>query len=489
MGNTAEVHSQAKPHHDPQQHNKHSLQPIPLFICVALGVIGWFCPAPEGITLQGWHVLNIFIVTILALIIKPLPMGAVALISVVVAVLTQTITMKQAFAGFSSDVVWLVVFALFIAKGFNVTGLDKRIAYFFTALLGRKTLGLSYGLMVTDLLLAPALPSVTGRSAGIVYPILKGIATSYHSFPHSESARKIGAFLTVTAFQVTVITSTMFMTAMAANPVLARLTQDRDIPLSWADWALAGIVPGIISLLVIPYFIYKIYPPEIKETPNAQETATASLRALGRMKKNEWIMAFTVLVLLTLWIFGKQLGVEVVIAAMVGLTILLVSGVLEWKSLVKIDDAWETFVWFCVLIMLAGFLKEYGVLDWFVNNVQGKFQGLHWKYAFPILALIYFYSHYFFASSTAHVTSMYPAFLGLALVLGTPIMLAVFVLIFFSNLFGGLTHYSLAPAPLLYGVGYVDIKDWWRIGFLTSVINILIWSTVGVYWWHILGFW
>jgi len=473
------------PHHHPHTHSVHFM---PLMICAALGVAGWFISAPQGMSEEGWHLLIIFVITILALIIKPLPMGAVAMISIVVGILTQTITTKQAFAGFSNEVVWLVVFALFIAKGFNVTGLGRRIAYLFTALLGKKTLGLSYGLMLTDLVLSPAIPSVTGRSAGIVYPILQGIATSYKSFPHTESARKIGAFLTVTAFQVTVITSTMFMTAMAANPILTDLTHKQNLSLSWADWALAGCIPGLLSLIIIPWFIYKIYPPEIKETPNAQEAALAELKALGKIRRQEWIMAGTAILLLTLWIFGKRLGVDAAVAAMIGLSILLVTGVLEWKSLIKIDNAWETFVWFCVLIMLASLLKDYGVLTWFTQNVQNYFGGLHWKFAFPLLALLYFYSHYFFASSTAHVTSMYPAFLGLSLAIGTPPMLAAFMLIFFSNLFGGLTHYSLAPAPLLYGVGYVDIKDWWKIGFLVSLVNILIWSTVGITWWKYLGY-
>lgn len=472
-----------------EHHHHSSLHFIPLLICVGLGLLGWFCPAPSGLSVDGWHVLVLFVVTILGLIIKPLPMGAVAMITLLLTILTQLLSTKQAFAAFSSDVVWLVVFALFIAKGFNVTGLGKRIAYFFTVLLGKKTLGLSYGLMVTDLILAPAIPSVTGRSAGIVYPILQGIATSYKSFPHTDSARKIGAFLTVTAFQVTVITSTMFMTAMAANPILASLTEQMNLPISWADWAIAAVVPGVVSLLLIPLLIYVIYPPEIKETPNAQENALIELRALGRMRKSEWIMALTAVVLLVLWIFGKYFGVDPVVAAMVGLSLLLITGVLEWKSLVKIDTAWETFIWFCVLILLAGSLKEYGVLTWFTGGVQQHFSHLHWHFAFPILALIYFYSHYFFASSTAHVMSMYPAFLGLSLAIGTPPMLAAMVLIFFSNLFGGLTHYSLAPAPLLYGVGYVDIKDWWKIGFITSVVNITIWCTLGALWWKYLGIW
>ncbi len=481
-----EKHSEKESH--PHTHpESHSLKLIPLAVCVLVGVLGWICPPPEGMSLQGWHLLDIFVVTILGLIIKPLPMGAVAIIAFVVAILTKIVTAKQAFGAFSSEVVWLVVFALFIAKGFNVTGLGKRIAYFFTAIFGRRTLGLSYGLMFTDLILAPALPSVTGRSAGIVFPILQGIATAYKSFPNTESARKIGAFLTVTAFQVTTITSTMFMTAMAANPILTSLSAKQGIHISWGTWALAACVPGFLSLLIIPWFIYKIYPPEVKETPNARAIALGELKALGKIHHKEWIMAFTVLVLLTLWIFGKKIGIEVTVAAMVGLSILLLTGVLEWKSLVKIDSAWETFVWFCVLIMLAGFLTDYGVLSWFTDNVQSHFSGLKWHIAFPLLALIYFYSHYFFASSTAHVTSMYPAFLGLAVILGTPPMLAALVLIFFSNLYGGLTHYSLAPAPLLYGVGYVDIKDWWRIGILVSIINIVIWSTVGLFWWKFLG--
>lgn len=467
--------------------NENTLKPWTLLICVLIGLAFWFSPAPTGLNQAGWHVFGLFVTTIVSLILKPLPMGAVALIAIEIAVLAKIVTVKQAFGAFGSTVVWLVVFALFIAKGFNVTGLSKRIGYFFTALLGKKTLGLSYGLMLTDLILAPAIPSVTGRSAGIVYPILKDIATSYKSFPNSESARDIGAFLTITAFHVTVITSAMFMTAMAANPLIASLTADQNITLTWGMWALAAIVPGIISLFVVPWFIYLIYPPKIKTTPNARIEALAKLKELGSMTKREWIMAFTAIVLLVLWMSSQY--IDPAVAAMVGLSILLVTGVLEWNSLVKIDSAWETFVWFCIIILLAGQLSEQGVLSWFTNNVQSQFRGLHWHYAFPLLCLIYFYSHYFFASSTAHVSAMYPAFLGLAIVLGTPVLLAVFVLIFFSNLFGGLTHYSLAPAPLLYGAGFVHIKDWWKIGFVVSVLNIIIWCGVGIPWWKFLGYW
>ncbi len=467
----------------------------PLIACLAVGAILWFMPVPTELTPQAWHLLVIFMVTIMALIAKPLPMGAVAIIAMLFSILSQTLTPTQTFLAFQEKVVWLVLFALFIAKGFAVTGLGKRVALFFSYLLGRSSLGLGYGLIATDLMIAPATPSVTGRIAGIVFPILKGISNSYKSFPNTDSSRKIGGFLTLVSFQGCCVTSSMFLTAMAANPILLKLTLDQDLALSWGKWALAAVVPGLISLALLPLLIYFLYPPEIKKTPDAPQIAKQQLHAMGPMSPKEWIMLATIGLLLILWIFGRQIttmtGIQMtsVVAAMIGLTILLLTGVLNWKNLVKMDSAWEIFTWFCVLIMLAANLNEMGVVQWFSGLVATRFEGIPWTVAFPCIALLYFYSHYFFASSTAHVTSMFTPFLVLAVGLGTPPMLAAFTLIFFSNLFGGITHYSLAPAPLLFGEGYVDIKDWWRVGFIVSIVNILIWSTIGVGWWKILGFW
>ena len=95
--------------------------------------------------------------------------------------------------------------------------------------------------------------------------------------------------------------------------------------------------------------------------------------------------------------------------------------------------------------------------------------------AFLGLSLVYFYSHYFFASNTAHVSAMYAPFLGVALVVGTPPLLAALVLAFFSNLFSSMTHYGTGPAPVLFGAGYVEVSDWWRLGFIVSLVNLVIW--------------
>lgn len=458
-------------------------------VTVLVGIVLWFIPEPEGVDPRAWHLLAIFVATIVGIITKPLPMGAVAVLGITVTALTGTLTIGQSLSGFGNSVIWLIVIAFFISRGFIKTGLGARIAYLFMAVVGKTSLGLAYSMVATDLVLAPAIPSNTARSGGILFPILKSIAQSYGSEPDDGTARKIGAFLIQTSFQGTVITSAMFLTAMAANPLAAQIARDLGVEISWGGWALAALVPGLVSLGVVPWILYKIYPPEIKETPAATQIARGELARMGKLKPSEWFMLGTFLLLLILWILGGELGLHSTTAAFVGLAALLVSGTLTWSDILQEKGAWNTLVWFSALVMMASYLNELGLIPWFGQTIGSAVEGVSWSVAFLILSLVYFYSHYFFASNTAHVSSMYGAFLAVAIAVGTPPMLAALVLGFFSNLFSSMTHYGTGPAPVLFGSGYVEMGMWWKLGALVSVVNIVIWLGVGGVWWKVLGVW
>ncbi len=458
-------------------------------VTVLVGIVLWFIPEPEGVDARAWHLLAIFVATIVGIISKPLPMGAVAMLGITVTALTGTLTIGQSLSGFGNSVIWLIVIAFFISRGFIKTGLGARIAYLFMAAVGKTSLGLAYSMVATDLVLAPAIPSNTARSGGVLFPILKSIAQSYGSEPDDGTARKIGAFLIKTSFQGTVITSAMFLTAMAANPLAAQLAGDLGVEISWGSWALAALVPGLVSLGVVPWILYKLYPPEIKETPAAAQIARDELARMGKLKTSEWFMLGTFLLLLLLWILGGELGVHSTTAAFVGLAALLVSGTLTWSDILQEKGAWNTLVWFSALVMMATYLNELGLIPWFGQTIGSAVEGVSWSVAFLILSLVYFYSHYFFASNTAHVSSMYGAFLAVAIAVGTPPMLAALVLGFFSNLFSSMTHYGTGPAPVLFGSGYVEMGMWWKLGALVSVVNIVIWLGVGGVWWKVIGVW
>jgi len=458
-------------------------------VAVLIGLALALVPVPGGVEPRAWHLLAIFVATIVGIVLRPLPMGAVAMVATGVAVLTGTLTIEAAAAAFGAPVVWLVVAAFFIATAFIRTGFGVRIAYHFLRLLGRRSLGLGYGLVATDLVLAPAIPSNTARAGGVVFPILRSLCASLGSEAARGTEGRIAGFLTVTAYQGTVITSAMFLTAMAANPLAAELAGQMGVELGWTRWALAASVPGVVSLVLVPLILYRLHPPEIKETPEAPKLARERLRELGPMAREEWTLLAVFVLLLALWILGPILGVHTTAAALGGVGALLATGALSWEDVLEEQAAWDTFVWFAVLVMMASQLGELGLLEWFSDRVGGVVGGGWWLPSFLGIALVYFYSHYLFASNTAHVSAMYAPFLAVALAVGTPPLLAALVLAFFSNLFASLTHYGTAPAPIFFGSGNVSVKDWWKLGAVVSVVNIGIWLGLGSLWWRILGLW
>ena len=458
-------------------------------IVIIVGLIIWYSPVPAGVKPEAWHLLAIFVATIFGLILTPLPMGAVVIIGVMMTTFTGVLKIGPALSGFANNTVWLIVAAFLIARGFIITGLGRRIAFGFIKMFGRKTLGLAYAIVASELVLSPATPSNTARAGGIIYPIVRALSSTFGSEP-GASARKIGAFLMKMEFQATVITSAMFMTAMAPNPLIAELAKKTaNISISWGMWALAAVPPGILSLIIVTYLLYKIYPPEIKETPQAAEMAKKELEKMGPMKRAEKVMLVVFILILALWVTGEWNKIDATAVALVGVSIMLITGVIRWDDVLAEKGAWDALIWFGGLVMMASQLNTLGFMKWFATTVGSGLAGWAWLSALIVLMLVYFYSHYGFASTTAHVTAMFPAFLAVAVVAKVPPYLAALTLGFFSALNAGITHYGTGPAPIYFNAGYTDQKTWWKLGLIVSFVNIIIWMGVGFPWWKVLGLW
>lgn len=458
-------------------------------IAVGAGVIIWFSPVPAGLKPQAWHLFAIFVATILGFILQPMPIGAIAFISVGFAGLVKAVTPADALSGFGNTTIWLIVSAFLFAKGFIKTGLGRRIAYKIMGVIGDSSLKLGYAMVLSDLIVAPATPSNTARAGGILYPIVRSLSSAFDSEP-GVSARKIGSYLMKTTFQGNCITSAMFITSVAPNSlVVALAAQTANVSISWGTWALAGIVPGLVGLLVTPYLLYKIYPPEITKTPEAKALAHKEIEKMGSMSRGEKIVAGVFVLALLLWATASLTKLDATMVAMICVGIMLIGQAIEWKDVLEEKGAWDTLIWMGALMSLAGALNKLGLIGWFAKLVSGALVGVSWWVALGILLLAYMYSHYAFASLSAHVTAMYAAFLAVAVAAGAPPFLAAMGLGAISGLMGGLTHYATGPAPIYFGAGYIPQGTWWNLGFILSVSNLIIWIGLGGLWWKVLGLW
>lgn len=458
-------------------------------IVVGVGAGIWFSPVPAGLKPAAWHLFGIFVSVILGLILKPMPTGAVAFTGITFAALSEVLKPEMALAGFSNTTIWLIVTSFLFSKAFVTTGLGARIAYLIVRAIGNKTLNLAYAVILSDLVLAPFTPSNTARAGGVVFPIVRSLCKVYDSEP-GPTARRIGAFLMKAEYQGDAITSTMFMTASSANTLLVALAASTfNIKLSWGFYALAGLVPGCISILVITYFLYKVYPPEIKETPEAKELAEKELNLLGPLKTSEKILIAIFVAMLALWTTATLTDIEPAVVAMAGVVVMLMTKVISWKEAMEEDSAWDTMIWMGSLVALANAMNKLGLIPWFAKMMAASTAGVPWPQATCILVLVYLYARYVFASNTAHVSALFPAFGAVIIAAGAPPYLAVVLLGFATHLSMSLTHYASGPSPIYFGAGYVDQGTWWKLGFVISLINLGIWGGIGLVWWKVIGLW
>lgn len=121
------------------------LKPLPSLCALAATLIIWFLiPVPEGVAPNAWQLLALFIGTIIAIIGKAMPIGAVSVIAIALVAVTGVTNpgkpgaaLDDALSGFSNQLIWLIGFSIMISLSLNKTGLGARIGYYFISLFGK----------------------------------------------------------------------------------------------------------------------------------------------------------------------------------------------------------------------------------------------------------------------------------------------------------------------------------------------------------------
>ena len=457
----------------------------PLLVGAAIAL----APVPHGLAANAWRYFALFAAVMVGMMTEPMPPSLIALLGVVVAALAGLVhssiaeSTSWALSGFANSTVWLIFAAYMFALGYSKTGLGRRLALLMIRTMGKRTLGLGYAIAAADLALAPFMPSNTARSGGTIFPVIRNIPELFGSRPNDGSGRKIGAYLMYTALAVTCVTSSMFVTAMAPNILaLGLISKTIHVSISWTTW-FKGFAPiGIVLFAIVPILLYKIYPPQIKETPDAPRWAGEELRAMGLITRQEITLLALVIVALVLWIGGTKY-VDATMAAILVVVAMVLLRVVSWNDILGHTGAWNVLIWFATLVTLAGGLAETKFVDWLAQSLSPILAGRGIIAAVLLLIAAFFVLHYLFASITAHVTALLQVFLLMAVKIPaiSPVTWAL-LLAFPLGLMGILTPYGTGPSPIYYGCGYIKGKDFWIFGVILGLVFLLVYCAIGVPW-------
>jgi len=455
----------------------------PLGVWLAIYLI----PVPAGLNANQWHYFAVFAAVIAGLVLESMPVGAVGLIGLTVACVLGYVesdpnkSLRWALSGFAEGTVWLIVGAFIFSIGYRKSGLGKRIALVLVRALGKKTLGLGYAIAFSDFVLAPATPSNTARSGGTIYPIVSNIPKIYGSEP-GPTAGRIGTYVMWTAFAATAVTSSMFLTALAPNAAaLAIAKKTVGIDITWSQWFVGFAPLGILLMLLVPLVSYMICRPEIKDSPETVAWAANELKIMGPLSRNEWIMSALVLLAMFLWITGSNpniklpgLGANYINATTVVfviISLLLVTGVIDFNDIVSEKSAWEVFFYFTSLLTLASGLNDIGFVKWVAEGFAKPLTSMSSTVAVVLLVALFFWIHYFFSSITSHAAAVLPVVLAVGMgIPGLPVPTLTLLCLYSLGLMGVISPYATGPAPMYYGSGFIGKGAFWKFGLIFGLL-------------------
>ena len=436
---------------------------------------------PEGLTGPAWHLFAIFAATICAVVTGALPILTASIVGAAIAVLSGVIPAAQAWAGFANGTILLIVVAFLVARAVVTSGLGERIGHAVVQVFGRSTLGLAYSIFVVDGLIAPAFPSNTARS-GVLYSLVVSLAKAAGVRPDDPQRARLGKFLMFSGIASLSLSSALWFTAMAANPLGAEIAAGFGVQIGFGSWLIASSVPTLLAMALLPFALYKIVAPEVTATPTAPAAARAALQALGPLARQEWIVAITFVVMVALWASASTLALDSTAVALFGLGVLLATGVLTANDIAKEGDVLATYIWFALLFTMSSQLNELGFMS-FVGQQLARAMG-DWSRLSAGLTLViaYVLLHYLFVSQTAHLLALFGVFLDVGVKVGVPAMPLAFLLLFATNFFSAITPQASSANLLFASSGYLSQRDLYRLGALTTAFNLAVYIVIGLPW-------
>jgi DASS family divalent anion:Na+ symporter len=285
------------------------------------------------------------------------------------------------------------------------------------------------------------------------------------------------------------ISSAIFLTAMASNLMTQKFMADVGVGITWGEWFLMALAPGMVCMLLSPWLIYKLAPPELKAIPQAKAIAQKQLEAMPPMAKNEIKTICVFGAMLLFWIMGSFLKIHTALVAIGGLCVLLITKVLDVEDITEAKEVWNIVIWLSIFNLLAWKLTQFGLINHYSAMLKSMLAGYCWPAALIVISIIYYLGRYILPGNTIHACAMFPAFAQLLIACGVPAKIGCMALAFITSYCGYVTPYATSPCPIIFNTGYISLKLWWKIGLIAGFFYSLVWFFIGGAWWKVLGIW
>lgn len=491
---------------------------------IALFVLILVLPVPQSFLLAAQHlvaqqqatiepavlassmrsVLAVLILMIMFWLTEAVPLPSTALLPAVLFPLlrvsgiqsnaTVEFSARSTLLNYANPVIYLFLGGFLIAGAMQKWKLDRRLTLWLLTRgsLAGDTRSILFGIMAVTAFLSMWMSNTA--TAAMMLPLGIGILTLVGAEVGKSRygtalmlgiawAASIGGVGTIIGTPPNGIVLGILNSTFANDPTYHRIT--------FLDWMKFGVPYVVIFLPVAWFILIKMHPPEIIALEGGKERLLRDRAALGPLSRGEIGTIVVFLLAVALWttnpfwdsMFPPFIAArlswldEYLIGLMCGALLFFMpvsfskgTFLLDWHDTKFVD--WGTLILFGGGIALSDAMFKTGLASWIATSFVGMLGTPSTVVmVFAVVLMMAFLTEV--TSNTAVTSMMVPVVISIAIRTGeNPVTVAVAAAIAASMAF--MLPVATPPNALVYGTGYVSLKDMVRTGFILEISGWLM---------------
>jgi anion transporter len=285
----------------------------------------------------------------------------------------------------------------------------------------------------------------------------------------------------------------------ARNVILMTYLEDMfGITMGYAQWIAFGMPFVVLMMPILWVLVNWRFRPKVRDLSPALESLRRDISRMGRWSRPQIVAVTIFLIMLLGWftesgplmkLIGIRLGIGVI--AVAGAVAYLLTGVVNWRDYQEKVD-WGVVWLYAGAIIFGRTLDGTGTAYWLARSIVEGLAKIGLDSGLALLGAG--------AGVTAGMTQLMadgpaaaavgPITLNMAGVAGPGTVLVPFMALATAaaSSFAYLLIIGTPPNAIVYSSGYLEAKDFLRVGVLALVAAFSLLLVLTTFWWPVLGF-
>ncbi|MDP8205108.1 MAG: DASS family sodium-coupled anion symporter [Candidatus Electryonea clarkiae] len=434
---------------------------------------------------------------VICFITEAMPLPGVAFCIGLILVFSGIVTRQEVAPLFWSDACWFIMGSLMFAVAFVKTGVDKRICLLIFRSLAKPSIG--WITLVLIIVIAPSASFISDHAlAAIFLPIAMILYNNSLGGTHGED-RELVKMLMITIAMACNIGGFGAPSGGARNVIMMTYMEDMfGITMGYGQWILYGLPFVLIMIPIVWITVNKRFKPKIRNLGPALETLKTDISRMGGWNRKQIIALVIFTLMLFCWIteknlllnlIGFRLGIGVI--AVAGAVAYLLAGVVNWRDYQEKVD-WGVVWLYAGAIIFGRTLDSTGTAYWMARAVVEGLASIGLDSGMALLAAgscVTAVMTNLMADGPA-AASVGPITLNMAAVSnpGTTLIPFMGLATACASSFAYLLVIGTPPNAIVYSSGYLDAKDFLRVGIICFFAALVVLLLLSIFYWPLLGF-